>query len=124
MRSPVDSDGDETAVEFLGDDQQVAVFTEVAALARYCREAKEHRLVKLEWWSELADVTEDDAFAPEETRRYDLRKPSTRGAKVLRDLAVFCGLEADTDVLDHQDIDKDDWADLVTEVRTCLRDES
>ena len=43
---------------FLGEpDENVAVFTEVADLARYCREAKGHRLVKLEWWSELADAS-------------------------------------------------------------------
>lgn len=119
-----EADGDETEVEFLGDDQEIAVFTEVADLARYCRDATEHRMVKLEWWSELADVEDDDVFAPEETRRYDLRKPSSRGAEVLRELAVFCGLEGDTDVLDGPTIDRDDWTELVTEVRTCLREES
>ncbi|SHG00208.1 hypothetical protein SAMN05443575_1097 [Jatrophihabitans endophyticus] len=120
----VDADGDETATAFLGDDQQVVVFTDLADLARYCREAEEHRLVKLEWWSELADVTDDADFAPAADAAFDLRKPSSAGAGVLRQLAEFCGLEADTDVLDGPDVDKDDWADLVAEVRSCLRDES
>lgn len=118
-----DEEIDATA-EFLGDEQRIVVFTDVADLARYCREAKEHRLVKLEFWDELAEVEDDDAFAPAEGASYDLRKPSTRSADLLRELAVFCGLEADTDVLDGPSVDKDDWTDLVAEVRTCLRDES
>ncbi|GAB2482700.1 hypothetical protein [Jatrophihabitans fulvus] len=118
---PVHADGDEVRVEFLGDDQKVSVFTEVADLALYCREAKEHRLVKLEWWSELADA-DDDMFEPTEDAVYDLRKPSSRGAEVLRELAEFCGLSADTDVLDGPTVNKDDWADLVAEVRSCFEE--
>ena len=53
-------------------------------------------------------------------RVYDLRKPSSGGAELLRDLADFCGLDADTDVLDGPTVDRDDWAELITEVRTCL----
>lgn len=124
-----EADGEETETVFLGDgiasgDGSVVVFTEVADLARYCRDATEHRLVKLEWWSELADVEDDEAFAPDEDSKYDLRKPSERGAVILRALAVFCGLKADTDVLDGPNIDRDDWTELLTEVQTCLRDES
>jgi hypothetical protein len=116
-----DVDGDDVTVEFLGSGQDVVVFTEVADLARYCREAKEHHLVKLEWWSELAEVEDDDQFAPAADASYDLRKPSSAGAELVRELALFCGLEADTDVLDGPSVDKDDWADLIAEVRTCLR---
>ena len=118
-----DEEVDATA-EFLGDEQRVVVFTEVADLARYCREAKEHRLTKLEFWSELADVEDDDELAPAEDASFDLRKPSSTGTELLRELAVFCGLEADTDVLDGPTVDKDDWNALVAEVQTCLRDES
>ena len=121
---PVDAEDDDTEVAFIGggDDgaKNVAVFTEVADLARYCRTAKGHRLVKLEWWSELADEEDDAVFAPADDAVYDLRKPNAPGADLLRELADFCGLDADTDVLDGPSIDRDDWNELVTEVRTCL----
>ena len=115
-----DVEGEDTEVAFIGGDDSVAVFTEVADLARYCREAKEHRLVKLEWWSELADEEDDDAFAPADDATFDLRKPSTKGAELFRELAEFCRLEADLDVLEGPTVDRDDWADLVTEIRTCF----
>jgi len=112
-----DAASEETAVEFLGGDGRVTVFTEVADLAQFCREAKEHRLVKLEWWSEVAEL-DDEAFEPETT--IDLRKPSSQGAELLRELAAFCDLSADTEVLDRPSVDKTDWADLVDEVRSCF----
>jgi hypothetical protein len=121
----IDAEGDETEAAFIGagDDgaKTVAVFTEVADLARYCRTAKGHRLVKLEWWSELADEEDDAAFAPAEDAVYDLRKPNAPGAELLQELAAFCGLDADTDVLEGPSIDRDDWNELVTEVRSCLQ---
>jgi hypothetical protein len=113
--------GDETEIAFIGNGDSVAVFTDVADLARYCRTAKEHRLVKLEWWGELADEEDDDAFAPEEDASYDLRKPSTRGAELVRELAEFCSLDADLDVLDGPSVDRDDWTELVTEIETCFQ---
>ena len=64
---------------------------------------------------------DDAAFAPAEGAVYDLRKPNAPGADLLRELAEFCSLDADTDVLDGPSIDRDDWAELVTEVRTCLQ---
>ncbi len=115
-----DVQGDDTETVFLGGDDTVAVFTEVAALARYCRTAKEHRLVKLEWWNELADVDDDDAFEPADDASYDLRKPSTRGAELVRELAEFCGLEADLDVLSGPSVDRDDWTELLNEVQSCF----
>jgi hypothetical protein len=118
---PIDSEATETEVAFVGVDDGVAVFSDVASLAHYCRTAKTHRLVKLEWWSELAEQEDDDVFAPEEGAVYDLRKPSARGAELLRELAEFSGLDADTDVLDQPNVDRDDWNDLVTEVRSCFR---
>jgi hypothetical protein len=116
-----DIDGTDTDVAFIGGDDYVAVFTEVAGLAHYCRTAKEHRLVKLEWWGELADEQDDDAFAPDDSASYDLRRPSADGAELVRELAEFCGLEADLEVLDGPAIDRDDWTELVTEIRTCLQ---
>jgi hypothetical protein len=117
---PADAEAREFEVAFIGTDDGVAVFTEVADLARYCRTAKGHKLVKLEFWSALADEEDDDAFRPEDDAVYDLRKPSGRGADLLRELAEFCGLEADLEVLDGPSVDRDDWTDLVTEVRTCF----
>lgn len=125
----VDADGTETEMAFLGawspggGGENVAVFTEVADLARYCRDAKKHRLVKLEWWSELADGVDDDAFTPDETAHFDLRRPSATGADLLRQLAGFCNLDADTGILDEARpgaIDRDDWTALVDEIRTCF----
>ena len=119
---PVDAEAEEFETAFLGESgESVAVFTDVADLARYCRQAKSHRLVKLEWWSELADGVEDEAFEPAEDATYDLRKPSGESAGLLRELAEFCTLDADTDVLDGPNIDRDDWRTLVDEVRTCFQ---
>jgi hypothetical protein len=112
---------EDTEVAFIGSEDAVAVFTDVADLALYCRTAKGHRLVKLEWWSELADEEDDDAFAPAEDATFDLRKPSARGAVLVRELAQFCGLDADLDVLDTASVDRDDWRDLVNEVQTCFQ---
>ena len=75
-----DIEGDELEVAFIGGDDTVAVFTEVADLAHYCRTATGHRLVRLERWEQLADVEDDDAFRPDADDRYDLRKPSDDGA--------------------------------------------
>jgi hypothetical protein len=117
---PASANSDDYDVAFLGTANQVAVFTEVADLARYCRTATDHELLKLEWWNTLAEVEDDDAFAPTDDEVYDLRKPTGDGAELLRELADFCGLEADTDVLDGPTVDRDDWAALVDEVRTCF----
>jgi hypothetical protein len=117
---PVSAADDETEVAFLGGDGEVAVFTDEIALALYCRTATEHPLQKLEWWGELADVEDDAEFAPAEGARYDLRKPSARAAALVRELAQFCGLEADTDVLDQPSIDREDWNVLIDELRTCF----
>jgi hypothetical protein len=118
---PVDAEGDDLYAAFLGSDGSIAVFTDVEDLALYCRTAEEHELHKLEWWEQLADVEDDTVFEPALDATYDLRKPSTSGAELLRELADFCQLEADTDVLDGASIDKDDWRALVDEVKTCLQ---
>ena len=119
-----DAEGDDTQVVFLGIDDTVAVFADAAGLAQYCRTAEEHELHKLEWWSELEEVEDDDVFAPALDAGYDLRKPTERGAELLRELADFCRLDADTALLDgsvDKNTDRDDWNDLVTEVQTCLQ---
>ena len=63
-------------------------------------------------------VDDDEVFSPEVS--YDLRKPSPEGAQLLRELATFCRLDADTEVLDEPRIDRDDWRALVDEVATCF----
>lgn len=120
---PVDAGhagGEETRAAFIGSDDTVAVFTDVADLAHYCRTAKGHRLVKLEWWSELADVEDDEEFVAAEDAVYDLRKPSPEGADLVRELAAFCGLDAELEVLDTPQVNRDDWRALVDEIETCL----
>jgi hypothetical protein len=111
-------DGD-THVAFLGLDGNVNVFGEVGDLAQYCRTAEEHPLVALEWWSELADVEDDDVFAPSADATFDLRKPSVAGAELLGELIAFCELEADAEDL-GADMDRDDWRALVDEVASCF----
>jgi hypothetical protein len=121
---PVDAEDDDTQTAFLGGGgDTVAVFSDVAALARYCRTAEEHELHKLEWWEELAEVEDDDVFAPGLDASYDLRKPSPRAAELLAELADFCRLDLDADILDAptDSMDRDDWRALVAEVQTCLQ---
>jgi hypothetical protein len=118
---PTDAEATEFEVAFIGGEDTVAVFGEVADLARYCRVAHEHRLVKLEFWNLLAEEDDDDAFAPDDDAVFDLRKPSTANAVLVRQLAEFCGLEADLAVLDGASIDREDWRELVTEVATCFQ---
>jgi hypothetical protein len=103
---------------FLGDEGEIAVFTDPADLARYCRRAKQHALVKLERWEEVAEA-DDAAFEPLLDASYDMRTPSTKSAELLRDLVVFCDLEADAEDLDDP-IDPERWTSLVAEVETCL----
>jgi hypothetical protein len=112
---------DEPVAAFIGTEDTVAVFTSIADLAHYCRTAKEHRLMKLEWWSELADVEDDEIFNPGLDANYDLRKPSARGADLMRQLIAFCDLDVDTSVLDGPSIDRDDWRDLLDQVSSCLQ---
>jgi hypothetical protein len=105
--------------QFLGDDGEIAVFTDPADLARYCRKAKEHALVKLEGWEELAEA-DDAAFEPSLDASYDLTAPSTRSADLMRELVAFCDLDADADDLDDP-IDPEHWSEIVAEVETCLQ---
>lgn len=108
----------EGATEFLGEEGEIAVFTDPADLARYCRKAKEHALADIEGWEDEMAGASDDAFEPETS--YDLREPGSEGAELLRELVVFCDLSADAQDLDDP-IDPDQWADIVAEVETCFR---
>ena len=115
-----DDTRDEPTAAFIGGADSVAVFTEVADLARYCRIAKDHALVKLEWWSGLADVEDDEVFTPALDATYDLRKPSGHGTQLLRELIAFCDLDIDATVLDGPSIDRDDWRDVLDQVVGCF----
>jgi hypothetical protein len=117
---PRDTEGEPSAA-FIGTEDSVAVFTEVADLANYCRVAKEHELVQLEWWSELADVDDDNVFTPGLDANYDLRKPSGRGAELVHELIAFCDLNVDSTVLEGSSIDRDDWRNIIDEVRGCFQ---
>jgi hypothetical protein len=108
---------DEDEVLFLGDEGVIAVFSEPAGLARFCRTADEHELTRLQWWSELQDA-DDEAFEPLPDASYDLTAPSTQSAELLHELAAFCDLDADDDLGDP--IDPEKWSALVAEVETCL----
>jgi hypothetical protein len=104
---------------FLGTGNEVAVFVEPEDLAEYCRLASEHDLIKLEWWGDVREA-DDDVFVPTPDDSYDLTEPTTRTADLLRELADFCELDADTDILDDTVIDRIEWDALVTELKTCL----
>jgi len=106
-------------VLFLGSDGTIAVFADVAGLARYCRTAEEHELTRLEWWSELADEPDDEVFTPALDASYDLRTVTARGAELLRELVDFCELDAEESDLEDP-IDPADWERIVFELETCL----
>ncbi len=109
---------DDEAV-FLGEDGDLEVFVEPEDLAEYCRGAEEHELIKLEFWDDVRDA-DDEAFIPEEEDSYDLTTPTARGAHILRELADFLDLDADTDFLDRPRVDHDDWDGLVAELASCF----
>jgi hypothetical protein len=111
---------DSSEAVFLGTGDNVAVFRSVAALAAYCRADSDTRLHKLEWWEELREVEDDELFTPSLDAAYDLRKPTTGSAELLRQLVQFCNLDIDLSVLESGSIDREDWRDAVAEVRTCL----
>ncbi len=107
---------------FLGGDETIAVFETVAGLARYCRDAQEHELTKLEFWDEIRDEDEvpDDRFRPGLGSSFDLRTPNSRAGVLLLELMDFCGLEADENDL-AEPADPDAWAAAVQELDGCLQ---
>jgi hypothetical protein len=118
---PADAEASSSDVVFLGTSDTVAVFTDVADLAEYCRRAKDTPLARLEYWHLLSDVSDDEFFRPSTDARYDLRKPSSPAAALVRELITFCRLAIDTSALsDARPIDRDDWREILREVSTCL----
>ncbi|MBV9592474.1 MAG: hypothetical protein JO147_01555 [Actinobacteria bacterium] len=78
--------------------------------------------MKLEWWEELADEQDDDIFNPALDASYDLTRPSSKAAELVRELVDFCGLEELTDELEDP-IDENDWKIVVDEIKACLEPE-
>ena len=107
-------------VLFLGHDVTVYVFETVSGMADFCREAEEHDLLKLELWERVQGASNAD-FEPAAGDSIDLREPSDDAAEILIELADYCDLDADLDVLDARPIDKTAWTALVSELETCLQ---
>jgi hypothetical protein len=106
-------------VVFLGSGENIAVFEQVGDLADYCRSAKDHELVKLEWWGELAEQDDDNIFNAALDASYDLTRPSSKAAELVEELAAFCGIEVEDGELDDP-IEDEVWDSIVGEITTCL----
>ena len=106
-------DGEEWEA-FLGDDDALFVFPEVAQLAAFVRTATDHDLVDHPAWSVVPDLSVAE-LTPEETRRYDVvgvpeilaeeADQWTIGelaevVDMVRSIAEVCELDAVTEVLD------------------------
>lgn len=116
---------------FLGNDGEVAVFVEPEDLARYCGEAEDHELIKLEFWDDVADL-DDEAFIPDDRDSFDFTEPSAASAPLLKELAEFLELDADAAFLGDAgepidaeldsavELDAAAWEALVAELITCL----
>ena len=106
-------DGEEWEA-FLGDDDALFAFPEVAQLAAFVRTATEHDLVDHPAWSVVPDLTVAE-LTPEDTQRYDIvgvpeivaEDPDTwtvgelsEITEIVRSIADVCELDTVTDVLD------------------------
>lgn len=106
-------DGEEWEA-FLGDDDALFVFPEVAQLAAFVRTAREHDLIDHPAWSVVPDLTVAE-LTPEETRRYDVVGVPEIAAEdldqwtiselheiteMVRSIADVCELDVVTEVLD------------------------
>ncbi|HEY0812068.1 MAG TPA: primosomal protein [Pseudonocardia sp.] len=106
-------DGEEWEA-FLGDDDALFAFPEVAQLAAFVRTATEHDLIDHPAWSLVPDLTVGE-LTPEETQRYDIVGVPEIAAEdadtwtigelaeivdIVRSIADVCELDAVTEVLD------------------------
>jgi hypothetical protein len=106
-------DGEEWEA-FLGDDDALFAFPEVAQLAAFVRTATEHDLIDHPAWSVVADLTVAE-LTPDETRTYDIVGVPELAAEdadtwtigelaeitdMVRSIADVCDLEVVTEVLD------------------------
>jgi hypothetical protein len=105
-------DGEEWEA-FLGDDDSLFAFPEVAQLAAFVRTATEHDLIDHPAWSVVPDLTVPE-LTPEDTQRYDIvgvpeivaEDPDTwtvgelaEITEMIRSIADVCELDAVSDVL-------------------------
>ncbi|MBW0111131.1 primosomal protein, partial [Pseudonocardia sp. KRD-182] len=106
-------DGEEWEA-FLGDDDALFAFPEVAQLAAFVRTAREHDLVDHPAWSVVPDLTVAE-LTPEETQTYDVIGVPELAAEeadqwtigelheivgMVRSIADVCELDVVTEVLD------------------------
>ena len=106
-------DGEEWEA-FLGDDDALFAFPEVAQLAAFVRTADEHDLIDHPAWSVVPDLSVAE-LTPEETQRYDVvgvpeiaaEEPDTwtigelaEITDIVRSIADVCDLDVVTEVLD------------------------
>lgn len=106
-------DGEEWEA-FLGDEEVLFAFPEVAQLAAFVRTADEHDLIDHPAWSVVPDLTVSE-LTPEETQRYDIvgvpeiaaEDPDTwtigelaEITDIVRSIADVCELDVVTEVLD------------------------
>lgn len=106
-------DGEEWEA-FLGDEEALFAFPEVAQLAAFVRTADEHDLIDHPAWSVVPDLTVSE-LTPEETQRYDIvgvpeiaaEDPDTwtigelaEITDIVRSIADVCELDVVTEVLD------------------------
>jgi hypothetical protein len=106
-------DGEEWEA-FLGDDESLFAFPEVAQLAAFVRTATEHDLIDHPAWSVVPDLTVGE-LTPQETQRYDIvgvpelaaDDPDTwtvgelaEISDMVRSIADVCELDVVTEVLD------------------------
>lgn len=106
-------DGDEWEA-FLGDDDALFAFPNVAQLAAFVRTAPEHDLIDHPAWSLVPDLTVAE-LTPEETQRYDIVSVPEIAAEevdtwtvgelaeiveMVRSIADVCDLDVVTEVLD------------------------
>ncbi len=106
-------DGEEWEA-FLGDDDALFAFPNVAQLAAFVRTAPEHDLIDHPAWSLVPDLTVAE-LTPEETQRYDIVSVPEIAAEdvdtwtigelaeivdMVRSIADVCDLDVVTDVLD------------------------
>jgi hypothetical protein len=106
-------DGDEWEA-FLGDEDSLFAFPEVAQLAAFVRTVREHDLVDHPAWAVVPDLTVAE-LTPEETQRYDIVGVPELAAEdadtwtvgelaeiveIVRSIAEVCELDTVTEVLD------------------------
>jgi len=101
-----------------GQRREIVFFHHLVDLAEFCRAATEHELVRLERWTELADVEDDKRLRPTADASYDLTVPSEKALDLVAELLDFCDLDADLTCSRYQQgeqINRAAWNSVVAE---------